>query len=297
MKNVAQWIGYALFALFLFALFLFYQFPYEQFQDRLFALLERRTGYSFSTTSLKPDLFPPVGFAASDFTIREGTRSAPVKGLFPLAFPLLTAKFSLFSYLLGSANVSMAGETLGGSLSLQASLDRKLSKLSQFQCKAENLKLEDLAFAAEGTLSGVLGGNLQLSGDPGDVRSVIGHLDVALQRLRTTKFALMNFPLPQLNIGDLSLNADLSQGKFVIKKLSIGDPTKDLVAEVSGSMKIEKDVSSSPLDLHVKFKFSDALSKEFDIFMPLLAPSQTPEGYFAYHITGTFGRPIPAPER
>ncbi|MBI4042250.1 MAG: type II secretion system protein GspN [Deltaproteobacteria bacterium] len=297
MKNAAQWIGYALFALFLFALFLFYQFPYEQFQDRLFALLERRTGYSFSTTSLKPDLFPPLGFVASDFNIQEGTRPAPVKGLFPLAFPILTARFSLLSYLFGKANVSMAGETLGGNLSLHASLDRTLSELSQFQCKAENLKLEDLAFSAEGTLSGVLSGNLQLSGDLNDMRSVIGHLDVAFQRLRTTKFALMNFPFPQLNIGDLSLNADLSQGKFVIKKLNIGDPEKDLVAEASGSIKIEKDVPSSPLDLRVKFKFSDALAKEFDIFMPLLAPSQTPEGYFAYHITGTLGRPLPTPER
>lgn len=148
--------------------------------------------------------------------------------------------------------------------------------------KAEHVALPQLAeFLRSGNimnlaLQGTLGADTNISIDPLFDRQPTGHIGMKVAGLVLPSQALNTqmgpVQTPTLNLGQLSVQAKMGEGRIELEDLSFGGPNEDLTGKVRGdlSMAFRRDVAGVrpqmgaydlKVDLSVKKNFLEASSK------------------------------------
>jgi type II secretion system protein N len=157
-------------------------------------------------------------------------------------------------------------------------------------------KLGVLAFAAGIKGTGFLTGDIKINGSLSDLSTLNGLIELKLKKLKIEEQNLMGFQLPVIQVNDGDLNVEIKAGKLLMKNVQIGKGTDDLRVGLSGDVSLNRFLNASAIDLRAVLGLSDKLRQSFSILESLMGSAKTPDGRYAYRITGTLGAPMPQPD-
>ncbi len=199
---------------------------------------------------------------------------------------------------------------LGADLKLQqadSSLKARFSQRGQdarvqFELERVNLgRLGVIPMIAGGLRgSATVSGSGRLAGDLSIPSSLAGEAKLQLGRLTLEEQKVQGFNLPPIQISEGSIEVQIEPGKALIRRFSLGkkgNASDDLVGNLSGDLQLSRNWYSSAWNTRARFQLSDRIlkSKELSLLEMILSPAKTPDGDFAYSLTGPFSAPMALP--
>jgi type II secretion system protein N len=157
-------------------------------------------------------------------------------------------------------------------------------------------KLGVFAFAAGLRGAGFLSGDIKVEGSLADPSTLNGSLELKLRKLRLDEQNFMGFQIPTVQVSEGDLNIEIKAGKILLKNVQIGKGMDDLRVQVTGDLGLNRYLNSSTMNLRAVLGLSDKLRQSFSILETLMASAKTPDGRYAYKLTGTLGAPMPQPD-
>ena len=157
-------------------------------------------------------------------------------------------------------------------------------------------KLGVLAFVAGIKGSGVLTGDIKVNGSLTDLSTLNGSLELKLRKLKIEEQNLMGFQLPLIQVSEGDLNIEIKAGKLLMKNVQIGKGTDDLRVQVTGDLALNRYLNASALNLRAVLGISEKVRQSLSLIESLMGSAKTPDGRYAYKLTGTLGVPMPQPD-
>ncbi len=157
-------------------------------------------------------------------------------------------------------------------------------------------KLGIFAFAAGLRGTGFLTGDIKIEGSMIDLSSLNGSLELKLRKLRLEEQNFMGFQLPMIQISEGDLNVEIKSGKLILKNVQIGKGMDDLRIQVTGDLALNRYLNASTMNLRAVLGLSDKLRQSLSILESLMGSAKTPDGRYAYKLTGTLGAPMSMPD-
>jgi type II secretion system protein N len=285
--------GYALLALFAFVFFLFVTFPYETLRQ-LLVLDAQEAGFRVRVGSLGPGFF---GVTADDVRLSKGDEDAALRvdtltmrpSLWPLGASVhakllqgkaqgvagglsdLSLHVSFSDLDLSKGNLkALSGLDLEGKISGEVSLNIP-STPSSPSGKQQSLNLSQAS------------GNLSLNADGLLLKG--GTVTVPLYGQMTP------LDLPRVKLGTLEGAVKLDKGTGNVERLQTRNG--DLETNVTGTLKLGKDLAYSEANLQVRLKAEPALMKNGFIGMGISALPTDPSNpsFHAARVSGFLGSP------
>lgn len=125
-----------------------------------------------------------------------------------------------------------------------------------------------------------------------------GELQLDLDKIVIDQQSISGFPIPKLAVSQGRVELDVTQGKGILKTLTIGKKgslSDDVMATASGDITLAKTLSASTSNLHANFTLSQTLLKSFSLLEAILGNAKQPDGSFSYHLTGPLLAPNATP--
>jgi type II secretion system protein N len=157
-------------------------------------------------------------------------------------------------------------------------------------------KLGLFAFAAGLRGTAFLTGDIKIEGSLVDLSSLNGSVELKLRKLRLEEQNFMGFQLPMIQISEGDLNVEIKAGRLILKNVQIGKGMDDLRVQVTGDLALNRFLNSSTMNLRAVLGLSDKLRQSLSILESLMGSAKTPDGRYAYKLTGTLGAPMPQPD-
>jgi type II secretion system protein N len=260
-----------------FLIFLLLLFPVDRIKTKLESEIRRRTPLELNVSHISPLFFDR--FVMHDVVVSD--RSGNV--LFESRS--VNTSMSFFSLLRDLLSLDMKAKAYGGEL---------LVKIQQgpgrqyLQVDASNLDIGSYSLLKNAgfRVTGKLGGNFEMTGDIGKGR-------LWLKGLAWRELKVKGFSVPDLDIDQCWLEADIKGDRMTIKKLELDG--KELKVRCLGDVVLRERGS---LNLTIRFKLSERLEREKNDSLALLlalAKNKDAEGFHLLNLGGTLDAPVPRP--
>lgn len=322
-KQILKAVLYPLFYFFVLFVFFYLTFPFDRLKDRVQMEFNARQlagpgtrmeideadGYWFSGIELSGiRLTGPPRKVGDD-------EEEPKKSAEPEVVTIDSAhvRVSLLRLLVGTQHITFGAEAFGGEISGYTS-NADDSRAIQIELDAVGLNDFPLFEGAVGLpMTGSMTGSLELLLPEQKLSQAEGK--IALSATEVTigdgKAKIRDtIALPKLDAGELVLEAEVSEGRVDVQKLSAKGADLELVAD--GKIRLRDPFESSLVELNLRFKFSDAYKNKNDMTRGLFgAPGSSvpglfdidpknqrakrPDGFYAFRVTGPIGKPDTQP--
>jgi type II secretion system protein N len=286
--------GTAGFGLLVFFVVFVLTLPYGRLKDYLVALAAQQ-GYDVEAKSAGPAL--GVGIRLKDIIIssRSSGGGKPTR----IAVPLAKVRWSLLGALAGRKTYQVSANVFGGNLDVETSRNKTESGL---HVEATAIDLSDLPWVKAAV-------NLPLSG------KLDLHLDEKMPGLRATatvgsltwtchacavgdgkaKLIIAGNPLlaeglglPKIRLGDFVGRVSIDKGVGRLQGVLAKSPDGEVYVE--GEIKLNQPLSSSSVDLYIRFKLSDSLLKSSEKLRTIMqfagSAGKRPDGFYGLRISG-----------
>jgi type II secretion system protein N len=156
-----------------------------------------------------------------------------------------------------------------------------------------------LPFAADVEGTADVRGSVELIGNPAQVATLSGKIDLAVAKLTVDAQKIAGFDIPRTSISDGTVILNIGSGKATVTSLRLGKAggADDLFGTITGDVKLNRVMESSELNLKVKFGFSDRYRQEKTISLvdSLMGGFKTPDGTFSMNFQGPAYGAAPLP--
>jgi len=314
LKKILKWVLYPLFYLVALVFSLAMTFPYDRLKDRLVAEFNSRqpagSGSRLEVESMSGYWLSGVEAQGIRLTTEP---SGPVEDGKPakphtVEISDVHVRVSLLRLIVGTTHVAFGGEAFGGNVSgytSDAGGNRVIS------VELEDVNVNDLPVMRDAVglpMEGKLTGTVELTLPESKLSKAEGKIDLKIADLAVGdgKAKIRNtIALPRVGAGELTLQAEASDGRLKIEKL--GANGKDLELAADGSIRLRDPLDASLAELSMRFKFSDAFKKRNDTTKALFGDpgsplpglfdldpknkqAKRPDGFYAYRVTGPLNR-------
>lgn len=318
--RIARWLLYPAFYLFCLGLFSYFTFPWDHLKTRIEAefLARQKPKPGEAPTrlvigSLRPSWGTGVELTDVHLLIaptpeqRAAAKDADGKDATPkdtdVVIDRAKARLKLLPLLLGRVRIEVDVEAFGGTVEGTIPVGTSSGPL---ELALEGLELAQMAIVEHEVgvpLAGRLSGKIELSPSEGKFAKASGTLALTIAELVVAdgKKKIKNLiTLPPARAGDLTIAATATDGSFKLEQFSATGPHLELAGD--GKIVVREPFTDSPLDLLVRFKFTDAYKGLNDttksLFgapgIPPLIESQEPkmkrakrtDGFYGWHVHG-----------
>lgn len=299
LKSVA-WVWCALFFLTFFTVL---KIPDERIRAYIQAAIKQQLepmGIQLAAQRTDLSLLFGPSYTMEDVTVTLPPPAPPVHLdkliVSPSLLPLLTRKIGGSARLLagdGKAVINGAFKQTGRDTLVDASFD--LSKI-------DIGRLGLLPALANVRGSAIASGKGALSGDFEVPSTLVGDVDLELNKIVLDSQTISIVTLPKITVSDakITLNFDKS-GKMTIKTLRIGkagNESDDLRATATGDATLGRTWNLSTLHVKANFSLSANVMKALILADSLSAPGKQADGSYTYELNGPIGaiQPMPVPK-
>lgn len=291
-------VGIFAFGGFVFLFFLVWKLPEARIQNVAIAYIRSFTqpyGILFSAEKVRVGILFGPALKLYNVELKFADDESQV-----LHISFLKIRPHLFSLLSATKKVSISAELLGGDLSgvlggqsSEVVVDLSLDSLSF----TESLFLKK--FLGFEIASGKAEGTIRLNLDFNQIQKSNGRVNLEFKELKVPAQAAFGLNLPKLSIMESNIEFNITDGQIAIRNIEIGKDLKtdDLVAKVTGDGQLDRYLERSRVNLKAVFEVSASVRQSFPLLEALLGNAKTPEGKYAYRITGSLLAPdaIPGP--
>jgi type II secretion system protein N len=303
-------IGYPMFYVVCLAVFATVTFPYNKLKERVVATFNAQPRSAGSQEELQIDEMS--GYWLSGVRAR-GVRllsaaTEPGKPPSKIQIDEATVRYSMLSALVGNSDVSFdlfafGGEAVGSYQvhGKDKSIDLKLDTIDLGQ-------LDPLVALVGVPLQGKLGGTVKLTLPEGKASKAAGSLALEASGVSVGdgKAKLKGaFTLQKMDVGTLTLTADVKDGSVKITKLAAGG--KDLELQGDARITLRDTPTDSLCDGQLRFKVNDAYRNKSDAnkglfgtpgstapgaidFDPKVRQSKRADGFYAWTLRGAISK-------
>jgi type II secretion system protein N len=286
----AGWIGLTLFLLAIFTVFKLPEAKLKAYiQGSISSALAPR-GITFISEKADITLGFGITYRMSNVTISPPPPAQQIKveqiELSPSILSLIVGRFG------GNFWIGQKDGRLQGSFSM------KKTDLSA-SMKAKNFDLGKagvLAIAAKIQGTGILNGELSVSGNTEIPSSWSGAVNLDLDKIIVEQQTISGFSVPRLSAGKGKIELAIGQGKVQIKTVKLGQQgPDDLFANFTGQLMLGKQWESSTSNVRARFGFGEKVLKAFGLLDAILAKGKQADGTFVYDISGPLFAPMYTP--
>jgi type II secretion system protein N len=243
-------------------------FPYDKLKERLafsFNADQRATGgqQELHIESLGSDWLSGVRMKGVELvTASTEPGKAPTK----IAIDEATLRYSILSALIGSGDIDFSAIAFGGEVSGSYDTHGKDKSLEATLDGFDIGKITPLVDLLGVPLNGSLGGNLRITMPEGRASKATGSLNLESKDtavgdgVAKLKGAVA---LPRLDVGTITLAADVKDGVAKITKFLAGGKNLDLQGD--GRITLRDQVADALCDMQVRFRISDAYRTKNDV--------------------------------
>lgn len=320
--KIVRFIGYPAFYLFCLTVFAYFTFPYEKLRDRIVAGVERQdpggSGQRLEIENLGPYWLTGLratGVRLITTSAPSGTDDKPTKK--ELELDEIHARVNILPLLLGRLSVSFGGEVFDGTI--EGAMSSRGTE-RRFELELAGIDLERISplLPAGGLpIGGLLDGRIDFILPEQKLQKASGLVDLTIRDLFVGdgKAKIQNaLALPRMNLGDLVLSAEASEGVLKLGKVAAGG--KDLELGMEGKLMLRDPMSESIYDMQMRFKLADAYKTRNEVTKslfgapgssmpalfemdPKVKQSKRADGFYSWQVSGLFRAPqfLPAPLR
>jgi type II secretion system protein N len=317
--NAKRWVGYLGYPTIYFlmlGLFARVTFPYNQVRDRLVTEFNAKQ----SSSGMRLEIGDMSGYWLSGIEAEQvkltrsittdlsSTATAEEQKPKITVIDELYGSVSLFRLLFGKVAGSFgatiqSGEIEGtfSSSDAEQSLDVKLSKVGVGDIPI----LSDLAGLP---LKGTVDGQVEITLPEKNPSKAEGKIELDLTGLAAgdgKSKILKVIALPELKVGSLKLAATITEGRVKLDSATAKGPDFEMVMD--GNVRLREPMTSSMLDLGMRFKFLDSYKNKNDITKGLFGTAGVPglfemdekvrrakreDGFYGWRVVGTLEQPL-----
>lgn len=284
--------------------FIYLTFPYAVLKDVVTSNLQRQTGHMVLMDSLGPSL--PLGIAAKKVSLSKV--GSPTKFNFDSAkikisfLKLFIGRLALYVYMQGSGLGKLRVNTSISLLSLfqnnpqvhhiSINLDSfKLTDLSSFALKSlsSNSSVSPILQPVLGdiALSGFVDGQVSMNMSQGDFGTATGLVDLTLKK-STLNFGEDMDIAPQ-TFSRALVKGDIKKGLLSFDPQS-GLESVDLKLDLSGNLKLAKQIEASNLNMILDLQLMGALNNQFGFILNNFS-SGSEDGSAKFTLKGPIANP------
>lgn len=313
LKRVLKWVGYPLFYLMALLISVPLTFPYDSLRDRIMAEFNARQ------TGGEP-MRLQIGEMSSYWL--SGVEAENVKLVQPppppakpdekpgkpreMVFDELHARASITRLLVGTLHVTFGGNAMGGEIDGYTS---DADNARTIFAELENVDVGQAPYLRDAVglpMTGALSGTIDLRLPEGKLSMADGRIELKVTDLTIGdgKAKIRDtIALPKLNAGELTLEAEATEGRVKINKLTAKGPDIEVVAD--GRIRLREPLGSSITEMSLRFKFSDRYKTKNELTRGLFgAPdskmpglfdldpknkrAKRPDGFYAWRVLGPF---------
>lgn len=289
LMRILRWVGYPLFYVFALLLFTYLTFPYDRLKDRLVGEVNAKpltpgmqvkidTVDSYWLSGVEAEGVQLISPPASGATTADGK---PAKSK-TVTLEQMHARVSLLRLLVGTLHVSFGADALGGEISGYTSdADDSRAVVAEL----DSVRVGDLPMLSDIVglpLAGALTGEIDLKLPEGKFSKAEGKIALKFTDLAIGdgKAKIMNtIALPTLNVGELVLEGEATDGRLDISKFSAGGRDLELVSD--GRIRLRDPFTASLAEMNLRFKFGASYRNRNDTTRALFgAPGSTVPAVF-----------------
>lgn len=322
LQKIVPFIAYPSFYLFCLVVFAYHTFPYEKLRDRIVAEFERAQGSSGEHRRLEIESLEPywmTGLRANLVRVimtqpPESAGAKPKKSEIELEDAY--ARMSIFPLLLGKVNVSFGARAFDGTIEGAVSTKGQERRLELQLADVELARMVPLLPAEEPLpMGGAIDGKVDFVIPEEKLQKANGLVDLTIRDffVGDGKAKIQGaLALPRMNIGDVVLSAEATDGVLKVAKVAAGG--RDLELGMDGKLSLRDPFSESIYDMHFRFKLADAYKTRNEVTKslfgspdskvpalfemdPKVKQSKRPDGFYSWQVSGLFRSPqlLPAP--
>ena len=153
-----------------------------------------------------------------------------------------------------------------------------------------------LTFAAGLKGAGTLNGNIHIEGHLADLPSLTGNVNLKLSKVRIEEGKVFFLTIPEILISEGTVDAQIANGKVLIKQFQIGKPADDITLAVTGDLALNKNINSTSLNLRSVIGFSDKVKQKMSMLEAIMSEGKQADGRFVYKLTGTLQSRMAIPD-
>lgn len=304
-------VGYPLFYMACLCIFAVMTFPYDKLKQRVVATFNARPRSPGSAQD-ELQIDEMSGYWLSGVRVKglRLTTASSEPGASPSKIVLdeATVRYSILSALLGNADVSFDAFAFGGEVT--GTYDAH-GKDRAIDVKLDAIDLGEVDPLVEWVgipLQGKLGGAVKVTLPEGKMAKATGAVSLEALGLAVGdgKAKIKGaFALPKVDIGTLTLVADVREGALKLSKLVAGG--KDVELQGDGRVTLRDTLADSPCDGQVRFKVNDAYRAKSEAtkalfgapgstvpaaidFEPKVKQSKRADGFYGWTLRGPVGR-------
>lgn len=267
LMRILRWVGYPLFYIFALLLFTYLTFPYDRLKDRLVGELNAKpispgmlvkidSVDSYWLSGVEAEgvqlISPPAAGAGASASAPDGKPAKPKT----VTLEQMHARVSLLRLLVGTLHVSFGADALGGEISGYTS---DADEARTVVADLDAVRVGDLPVLTDIVglpLGGSLTGEIDLKLPEGKFSKAEGKIALKFTDLAIGdgKAKIMNtIALPTLNVGELVLEGEATDGRLDITKFSAGGRDLELVSD--GRIRMRDPFTASVAEMNLRFKF------------------------------------------
>lgn len=292
LKSAGLWA----FAISMFFLFLVLKLPEARIQNLVIAhirIIAQEQGFLFSAEKVRVGLLlgPALKIYNAEFKAIVNERQV-------LKVPYLRVRPKLLSLVGSVKKAAITAELLEGELSgtlgasqtgaVYADLD-----LDEINLGATNVLRKFLPL----DLTGVLDGRIKLDLDGADPTKSDGLIKLAINKLNAPAQNISGFNLPKISISESHLDIAINQGKIEFRQVELGKEGSqdDLIGKLTGEGTLSRALDRSTINAKATFSLSQGVKQSFPLLEAILGSAKTPDGKYAYRLTGSLSALEPTP--
>lgn len=297
-ERESRWrrLGTWAFAVFCFFFFLILKLPEARIQNLVIAhmrIAAQDQGFLFSAEKIRLGIFlgPSLKIYNAELKSIENERQS-------LKIPFLRVRPKLLSLLSSVKKVGVSAELLDGSLSgtfggAQTGSTYADLNLDSIDLSAATLIKKFLPVE----LTGKVDGSIHLELDATDPAKSEGAVKLKLEKLVAPAQNVSGFNIPKISVSESKIDIVIDKGKIEFKEFNIGKEgsADDLVGKVTGDGQVSRMLDRSTINAKAVFSLSQSVKQSFPLLDALLGPAKTPDGKYAYRLTGSWAALEPIP--
>jgi len=294
---------FAGFGLVVFATALYMSFPYERAKEAAIRMASKNLDMDVEIGSAGP-AFMAVVFR----DIRVRTRPTTGK---PTRFTIDSAKFSpsILALLTSSFPFTLTMDALGGKIELDQSGTPGKKGGFRTELSAHDIDMAEIPGVKEAInmpLTGKLKLELELASETGRYADANGFMTITCAecvagdgktplKVAGNAFLSGGLTLPRTRIGDLGGRVAVEKGTAKLQGVESKSPDGEVALE--GEINLHDPLSSSTVNLYLRFKLSDAFLQKASSLQMILsaaaAAGKRPDGFYGLRIGGRLGQMTP----
>jgi type II secretion system protein N len=319
-RRILKWCLFPLFYGFVFVCFAVWTFPYDRLKDRLVAEFNARqpagTGTRIEIESMSGYWIHGIEAEGVKLVAPPPPPGEDGKPKEPRVMKIeqMHVSISLLRLLVGTKHVKFGGDMFGGTID---GFTSDADDARTINVELEGVAVGDLPVLQEVVglpLGGALTGTVELNMPESKLSKASGKIDLKIADLTLGdgKAKIQNaLALPKVEAGELVLEAEATEGRLKISKLTATGKHLEVVSD--GTIRLRDPLDSSLAELSLRFKFTDAYKTQDDITKGLFGEpgsnlglfdlnpknkrAKRPDGFYAFRMTGPLAKAemTPAP--